>query len=376
MGPSVAYHLLSQGLCESVALFEQDPVHLHSSTGLSAGGIRHLFSSSVNIALAAYSVRFYERFSELMGTGDGLGPDVGFRRNGYLFLLDAANEASLLQRADFQESEGVALERLDRDRLKDRFPELETGDLVGGIFGVRDGFLDPYQVMRGFSQKAQALGAQFIGERAEAIEVEAGRAVAVRSAGWRVQARLAVVDAAGAWAGEVGRMAGVDVPVVPHSRQVYQIVPPSQAFDRYPLTIDPSGFYFRPETGGRVLVGKSFANDAQAFVWDWNRNLFIDAIWPDLASRVPEMENARLESGWAGLYEVTPDDNAIIGPHPDLDHFFVIAGFSGHGMMQGPAAGLALAERIGHGAYRTIDASGLELRRFAEGREYREDAIV
>ncbi|EQD46779.1 FAD dependent oxidoreductase domain protein, partial [mine drainage metagenome] len=98
MGPSVAYHLLSQGLCESVALFEQDPVHLHSSTGLSAGGIRHLFSSAVNIALATYSVRFYEQFAQHMATDAGSGPDVAFRRNGYLFLLDPANERQLLQR--------------------------------------------------------------------------------------------------------------------------------------------------------------------------------------------------------------------------------------------------------------------------------------
>lgn len=376
MGPSVAYHLLSQGLCESVALFEQDPVHMHSSTGLSAGGIRHLFSSAVNIALATYSVKFYEGFSEAMATDGGPGPDVAFRRNGYLFLLTPQNAQALLRRADLQEREGVALERLDASELKKRFPELETADLVGGIFGLRDGFLDPYQVMRGFSQKAQQLGAQFISERAEAIEVEAGRAVAVRSQGWRVGARLAVVDAAGAWAGEVARMAGVEVPVVPQSRQIYQVVPPSSAFDRYPLTIDPSGFYFRPETGGRMLVGKSFADDPREFVWDWKRSLFADVIWPDLAARVPVLENARLESGWAGLYEVTPDDNAIIGPHPDLQQFYVIAGFSGHGMMQGPAAGLALAERIALGSYRTIDASELELQRFAEGRESREDAVV
>ncbi len=376
MGPSVAYHLLSQGLCQSVALFEQDPMHMHSSTGLSAGGIRHLFSSAVNIALATFSVRFYEQFAQHMATEAGPGPDVAFRRNGYLFLLDRQNEESLLRRADFQEREGVELERLDRAALKDRFPEIEVGDLQGGVFGVRDGFLDPYQVMRGFTQKAQELGAQFITERAEAVEVEAGCAVAVRSAGWRVAARLAVVNAAGAWAGDVGRMAGVEVPVVPRSRQVYQVIPPSAAFDRYPLTIDPTGFYFRPETGGRVLVGKSFDDDPRDFVWDWKRNLFLDAIWPDLAARVPVMENLRLESGWAGLYEVTPDDNAIIGPHPDLERFYVIAGFSGHGMMQGPAAGLALAERICLGSYRSVDASGLELRRFAEGREYREDAIV
>ncbi len=375
MGPSVAYHLRRMNLAENVVVFEQDPLHMHSSTGLSAGGIRQLFSSAANIALARWSVAFYRDFQQATATAQGPGPDVGFRRNGYLFLLDGGNEAGLLRRADFQERHGVELERLGVQELQSRFPELATDGLTGAIFGVQDGFLDPYQVMRGFTDKARELGVRFVPEEVLAIKTSDGAVQAVESASLRVMAPV-VVDAAGAWAGAVGRLAGVDVPVVPTARQVYVCQVPEDRFGGYPLTVDPSGFYFRPEAGGRILCGKSFPDDPRDFVWDWNRSLFQDAIWPDLATRVPLLERLHLESGWCGLYEVTPDDNAIIGPHPDLKGFFVIAGFSGHGMMQGPAAGLALAEMIGYGESRSIDVAGLDARRFAEGRLLREDAVV
>lgn len=375
MGPSVAYHLRALGLAKDICIFEQDSMHLHSSTGLSAGGIRQLFSSAANIALARASVAFYEKFPEHTATAAGPGPDVGFRRNGYLFLLDEGNEEPLLRRAEFQAAHGVELQHLSPRELAGRYPELSTEDLRGAIFGVRDGFLDPYQVMRGFTDKARELGVRFIPERIEAVEVSSGRVTGVRSEGHHVTADV-VVNAAGAWAGEVGRMAGVDVPVVPVSRQVYVCAVPEDRFGGYPLTVDPRGLYFRPETGGRLLVGKSFPDDPQEFIWEWQRGLFNEALWPDLAARVPMLEHIRLETGWAGLYEVTPDDNAIIGEHPDLKGFYIIAGFSGHGMMQGPAAGRALAEMIGHGESRTVDVGGLDLARFAEGRPLQEDAVV
>jgi len=375
MGPSVAYHLRRLGLAASVLVFEQDPLHLRSSTGLSAGGIRQLFSSAANIDLARWSVAFYDRFAEEMATSQGPGPDVGFRRNGYLFLADRRNMDALWRRADVQEAQGVALERLTTEDVHARWPELSLAGLTGAVFGKDAGFLDPYQVMRGFTDKARELGVRFVPEQVVAVESEGGRVRAVRSAGVRVRAQ-AVVDAAGAWAGKVGRLAGVDVPVVPVARQVYVCRASDDVFSGYPLTVDPGGLYFRPEAGGRVLCGKSFPDDPREFSWNWRRELFEDAVWPDLAGRVPALERLRLESGWCGLYEVSPDDNAIIGPHPDLEGFYVLAGFSGHGMMQGPAAGLALAEMIGHGGAQSFDVGALGCDRFAAGRLLREDAVI
>lgn len=376
MGPSVAYHLRTLGLAENVVVFEQDPLHLHSSTGLSAGGIRQLFSTAANIDLARWSVDFYREFAEATATDAGPGPDIGFRQNGYLFLLDPRNEAGLRRRADFQEAHGVQLERLTPDEVRQRYPDMATDDITGGIFGVEAGFLDPYQVMRGLTDKARSLGVRFIPEEVTAIETADGAVRAVQSPNVRVAAPV-VVNAAGAWAGLVGHLAGVEVPVVPQARQIYICQAPEDRFGHYPLTVDPSGFYFRPEAGAaRLLCGKALPDDPKDFIFDWNRGFFTDEIWPGLATRVPLLERLHLESGWCGLYEVTPDDNAIIGPHPDLEGFYVIAGFSGHGMMQGPAAGLALAEMIGLGASRSLDVSGLDARRFAEGRLLREDAVI
>ena len=367
MGLSLAYHLLALGLAESVAVFEQDPMHLHSSTGLSAGGVRDLFSTAVNIALAHYSIRFFEEFSARTATGAGAGPEINFRRSGYLFLMNQENEAAFLRRADFQERHGVSLERLDASEVRRRYPEIRTDDLTGAIFGRSDGFLDPYQVMQGLQQKAAALGALFIPERATAIHAADGRASRVDSANWRLTARRAVVDAAGAWGGEVARLAGVEVPVTPVVRQVYVCKAHQDVFQSYPFVGAPSGLYFHPEPGGQLLVGKAFADDAAAFSWDWDRDRFEELLWPELAQRVPLLERMRLAGGWAGLVENTPDLSGVIGEHPDLPGFYLITGFSGLGLMLAPGAGLALAEIIGHGRPESIDVSGLRLERFAEG---------
>ncbi len=367
MGLSAAYHLLTLGLVDSVAICEQDPIHLRSSTGLSAGGVRDLFSTAVNIALGQYSIRFFEEFSARTATASEPGPEISFRRQGYLFLMNQENERGFLRRADFQELHGVALERLDRAELGLRYPQLRTEDLTGAIFGRSDGFLDAYQVMRGLRQKAAELGAVFIDEEVVGVAVEAGRAVGVQTATTTVRASRGVVNAAGAWGGEVARLAGVFVPVVPVVRQVYVCRPPEDVFGNYPFVGAPSGLYFHPEPGGRLLVGKAMSEDLVGLSWDWDRRRFEDMLWPELAERVPLMERTRLESGWAGLVENTPDLSGIVGEHPDLRAFYLLTGFSGVGLMLAPGAGLALAEIIGQGRARTIDVADLRAERFAEG---------
>ena len=376
MGLSVAYHLLTLGAVDSVAICEQDPLHLRSSTGLSAGGVRDLFSTAVNIALARYSIRFFEEFCSRTAIAGEEGPEINFRRQGYLFLMNRQNEAGFLRRADFQERHGVALERLDRAQLARRYPALRTEDLTGAIFGKSDGFLDAYQVMQGLRQKAVELGAAFIDEPVRGIAVEGGRVVGLQTATVSLVARRGIVNAAGAWAGEVARLAGVGVPVLPVVRQVYVCKPPEDVFGGYPFVGAPSGLYFHPEPGGRLLMGKAMPDDKVGLSWDWDRRRFEDLIWPELAERVPLMERTRLEGGWAGLVENTPDLSGIIGEHPDVRAFYLLAGFSGLGLMLAPGAGLALAEIIGRGRACTIDVGDLRPERFAEGRSTEEEKTM
>ncbi len=367
LGLSAAYHLLTLGVVDTVAVCEQDPLHQRSSTGLSAGGVRDLFSSRVNIELARYSIRFFKEFPVRTATRGGPGPEINFRQQGYLFLMDRQNEEGFLRRADLQETLGVDLERLDARELGRRYPALRTDDLTGAIFGKSDGFLDPYQVMRGLRQKVAELGATFVDEQVVGITVEGGRAAGVRTPGATIAARRGVVDAAGAWGGEVARLAGLDVPVTPVVRQVYLCRPAEDLFGGYPFVGAPGGLYFHPEPGGRLLVGKAMPDDIVGFSWDWDRRRFEDRLWPQLADRVPVLERLRLEGGWAGLVENTPDLSGIIGEHPGLRSFHLLTGFSGLGLMLAPGAGLALAEIVAGGSARSIDVRDLRPGRFAEG---------
>ncbi len=367
LGLSAAYHLLTLGVVDSVAVCEQDPLHQRSSTGLSAGGVRDLFSSRVNIELAQYSIRFFKDFSVRTATRGGPGPEINFRQQGYLFLMNRQNEEGFLRRADLQERLGVDLERLDASALCRRYPELRTDDLTGAIFGKSDGFLDPYQVMRGLRQKAGELGATFVDEEVVEITVEGGRAAGVRTTGSTISARRGVIDAAGAWGGEVARLAGLEVPVTPVVRQVYLCRPAEDVFAAYPFVGASGGLYFHPEPGGRLLVGKAMPDDAVGFSWDWDRWRFEETLWPELADRVPVLERLRLESGWAGLVENTPDMSGIVGEHPGLCSFYLLTGFSGLGLMLAPGAGMALAEIIAGSGAPSIDVRDLRPGRFAEG---------
>ncbi len=376
MGSSVAYHLLDAGFRGRVLVVERDLAYRRASSALSVGGIRQQFGSEINVRMARHSVAFYERFADLMAVGDER-PDIGFRRRGYLFLADAAGWPTLQARAARQRAWGAEVELLEAVEISRVAPDLELDGIAGGAFGPRDGWVDPYQVTRGFARKARALGAAYVEDEAVGLAQTGGRVAGVTlRAGGRVQAP-AVVNAAGPWAGELARRAGVDLPVRPLRRQVYVGSPADPLRAELPLVIAPDGLYFRSETGARILCGKSFPSDPSAFDFTWRRDLFEQALWGPLARRLPACQRFRLERGWAGLYDENPlDHNALIGEHPHLPGLYCINGFSGHGFQQAPAAGRALAELLLHGRFTTLDLTPLSPARFRAGRPIVEDAIV
>lgn len=376
MGSAVAYFLRGERFPGRVLVIEPDPLYQRASSALSFGGIRQQYSTAVNVQISRASVAFYERFGELMEV-DGDRPTIEFHQRGYLFLAGPQEWGVFQRRHALQRSLGVEVELLRPEEILKVVPDMNVEGLAGASFGPRDGYLDPYSVLRGFARKARALGAVYLTDEVVAIGQQGGRVTGVRTAKGEEIAGPVVVNAAGPWAGTVGRMAGVEIPVEPIRRQVYACAPARPLGYDLPLVIDTTGMYFRSEPGGRILAGKSKPEDPHIFDWTWQTDHFYDQVWPDLAARVPPFERLRLERGWAGLYDMNvADHNAIIGEHPGMGGFYCINGFSGHGFQQAPAAGRALAELIRLGRFATLDLTALGPGRFAEGRLVMEEAVI
>ncbi|MDI6822885.1 MAG: FAD-binding oxidoreductase [Bacillota bacterium] len=375
MGWCTAYNLLADGFDGSVLVLERDPLRRATSTSLAVGGFRQQFGSEINIRAVRYSVSVYENFSELMETPEGR-PDISLRQRGYLFLAGEKAWPVFQRRYELQRRLGVEVSLLEPAEAQELVPELDLEGIAGATFCPRDGYLDPYAVLQGFEAKARQLGARCLYEEAVAIERDARGVRGLRTSTSAFATRT-VVNAAGAWAGELARRAGLDLPVRPWRRQVYVCRAPVAADREFPMVVDTTGVHFRSETGGLIVVGGATSTDAETFDLIWDRSAFVEEIWPVLAARVPLFDTLRLENGWAGLYDENPiDHNAIVGRHPELPGFYLINGFSGHGLMQGPCAGKALAELIMWGEYRTVDLSPLSPARFAAGKLVVEEAVL
>jgi sarcosine oxidase subunit beta len=335
MGTATAYYLAKRGI-KDVVLLEKDLI-AQASTGLSVGGIRQQFSNPANIRLSQRSVRVFANFSEEFGV------DIGFREAGYLFL--AAKEETwqeFLVSVETQRRLGVPVEVLGSEEISRRWDYLNVSDIRGATFCAEDGYADPYMVAMGFAQSAQRLGIR-IEEltRVTDIQLEGSRVRGVVTSRGSVQAPV-VVNAAGPWAAEVGRMAGIELPVLPYRRQAFTTRP----FDLFPkpvpMIIDQDAtFYFRGADPGLIL-GMSDPDEPPGYQLQTDRG-FMERVVEAAVHRAPRIEDARILRGWAGLYEVTPDDNPIIGPIPPCPGFFCAVGFSGHGFQHGPAVGQILS---------------------------------
>jgi glycine/D-amino acid oxidase-like deaminating enzyme len=376
MGSAVAYFLCADGHTGRVLVVERDLTFRHASSGLSVGGIRQQYGTAVNIHLSRASLEFYEGFSEHMQVR-GNRPDIAFRQRGYLFLVDAAHWASMQRWHRVQREHGVEVALLTPGEARELVPDLNLEGIHGASFGWRDGHLDPGSVLQAFVRKARDLGAEYLEDEVIGIGMRGGGVTGVVTRRSGIIASATVVNAAGPWAGAVARLAGLRLPVEPVRRQVYVFEPERALPYDLPLVIDASGIYFRHETGGRVLTGRSFADDPHAFDFTWDRERFVTGIWPDLARRMPCFQRLRLQRGWAGLYDMNVvDQNAILGAHSEVRGLFCIAGFSGHGFQQAPAAGRGLAELIRADRFLTLDLSPLTPSRFATGALLLEEAVI
>lgn len=338
MGAATAYYLAEQGI-RNVILLEKDLLS-QASTGLSVGGIRQQFSHPANIRLSQISVRVFEGFR------DQFGVDIGYRKAGYLFLAGKEETwREFLASVETQHRLGVPVEVLDAAEISSRWPYLELSDIKGGTFCAEDGYADPYLVTMAFARAARRLGVR-IEELTPVtgIQFQGDRVTGMVTTRGNIQSPVVVI-AAGPWAAEVGRMAGVELPVVPYRRQAFM----TQPFDLFPrpvpMIIDQDAtFYFRGADPG-LIMGMSDPDEPPGFHLQTDRQ-FLERVVEAAVRRAPRIEEARILRGWAGLYEVTPDDNPIIGAIPFRPGLFCAVGFSGHGFQHGPAAGQVMSRLI------------------------------
>ncbi len=358
IGAAIAYHLGRRGV-KDVVVIERELFSGAGSTGKCAGGIRQQFSSEVNVRICQESVRQYEVFHEEMGT------DRVFWQVGYLFLLsDPAQWAAFQKQAEFQRSLGLPVETLTPQQVKDRLPIVNVDGVLGGTFCGTDGLADPHMVTQGYEAKARALGAKFrFGVSATGLRMEGDRVVGVKTSQGDIDTPM-VVNAAGAWAAEVARWAGVELPVLPYRRHCFTTKPLDFVDEKLPMIVDmKSGVYMHRESGG-LLLGLADKDEPTSFDCSVNWD-FLEKVVEGAIERVPALEAAEIGHGWAGLYETTPDHNSILGPPANVQGLLFANGFSGHGFMQAPAVGQLITEWIVDGKP-GFDVSDLRLERFAE----------
>ena len=369
MGTSTAYHLAKKGV-KNVVLIEKEPFFGIMSTGQCAGGIRHQFSSEINIRFSIESIRMLERFPEEMDQ------DIDLRFTGYLFLLTHQEDVETFrQNVALQHSLGIMTHWLEPEEIARMVPLVNIEGVLAGTFYERDGLCDPSSVVQGYVKNARRLGAKLFTEtEAVNIRMKGDRIVAVETNRGVIETPI-VVNACGAWAPQLGRMVGVDIPIAPIRRQIVVTTPIPEIPPDFPFVIFfREALYFHREGEG-ILTGKSNPNETPGY------KLEVDPEWElihmeEAMYRLPVLEQAGLLTHWAGLYEVTPDAHPILGRVPTVEGFYIMAGFSGHGFMHGPIAGLLMAEEIVDGRAHTINIDPFRYDRFLTGDLHPEYNVV
>ena len=359
MGSAIAYYLSMMGdfAPGRIVIVERDTSYAECSTARSAGGIRSQFSTPENIALSQATLEVIRNLKQVFGAD----ADVSFKERGYLVL--ASEEGADLLRANHkvQLANGGDIELLDHDGLARRFPWLNVEGLALGAFGRSgEGWLDPAIMMGLFRKAARSRGVTVIHDSVVAMDKHASGVSAVRLASGGRIACGALVNAAGHAGGKIAALAGVELPVEPRKRFIYVMDCRDATPELHgaPLTTDGSGVWFRPE-GRQFITGISPDEADEPPIGDLDAIDYApyeNLVWPGIANRVPAFEAVKVTGAWAGYYDYnTFDQNAIIGPHPDIANLYFANGFSGHGFQQSGGAGRAIAELIVHGGYRTID---------------------
>lgn len=358
VGCSIAYHLARTSRLKTVLL---ERAHLAGgSTGRSAGGVRRQFLTEIHIQLSIETLKMFQTFREQTGW------DPDFRRVGYLFLLSTEEErARFRQAVELQRRLGVDVEILSPAEIRSLASCLRVDDLAEGTYTAGDGYASPLQVVWGYAERAADLGVE-IREHCEitGVVVQGERVKGVKTREGEIAAPI-VINAAGAFAGPVGQLAGLEVPVTSWRRQLFVTAPLAQLAGDVPVTIDVHrDWYFRTEEGGALIPAPTDRVSSFNTHVDWE---IVPEVRAAGVHRLPALADAEIVRGWAGLYDISPDNHPIMG-ESEISGFYLACGFSGHGFMHAPVAGRLLAELILDGRTTGIDIAPLSPRRFHEGK--------
>jgi sarcosine oxidase subunit beta len=355
IGTSIAYHLARRG-ARDVVVLERDQVGA-GSTSKAAGGIRVQFATRVEIEFSLRGIAFFERFRDEMGAA------CDFHQEGYLFVVtDEPTLARFRRNVALQQSLGGDVRIIAPDDARALVPSLRVDDAIAAVWGPRDGYASPNDVVQAYAAQARARGVRIVEDtEVTGIELDHHRVVAVRTPAGAIATRL-VINAAGPWAGLVGRLAGLTLPVDPRRRHIFV----TDAFDgiRHPLPLVTdcgSGFYCRSEQGA-VLMSPGDIGEATEYEphVDWSQ---LETAVEKAVRRIPALEHAQVRHAWAGLRPLTPDGRAILDWAPGVEGLFLAVGFCGHGFQHSPAVGETVAELLMDGRT-ALDISDLALGRF------------
>jgi sarcosine oxidase, subunit beta len=356
IGLSTAYHLASSRV-RDVVLLDKDALG-SGSTSKAAGGVRAQFSDPVNIALGARSLETFRNFSSLFGQ------EIDLHQVGYLFLLDSPEAVTIFEgNVALQNDLGIPTRMIGVAEARQLSPLITTDGLLAAVFSPTDGHCTPESVVLGYASAARRAGATLLPHcAATGIDVQDGRILAVRTGVGTIRTDT-VVCAAGAWSAEVGSWVGVDLPVTPLRRQILVTEPVPGLDPDTPFTIDfATTFYFHAEGEG-LLLGMSDPAETPGFKLT-RSDAWLPRLGAAIEKRAPALSEVGIASGWAGLYEMTPDHNALIGRADPVENFLYATGFSGHGFLMGPAVGEVVRD-LYLGEQTFVDVSGLSAARFA-----------
>ncbi len=356
IGAAIAYRLGRLGV-RDVCVLEREPFAGAGSTSKAAGGIRAQFSTPANVRVSMLAIEHFRRFAEELET------DPVYFPVGYLFLLSNPGQwQAFRDQVRMQQGLGLPVRTLTPAEALGLVPELAVDDLLGATFCPADGLGSPHEVTQAYVTQARRLGVRFEFERpARGLELDGERVTGVVTERGTISTPW-VVNAAGPYAAEIAAWAGVDLPVKPYRRHCFTTLPLPFVRDDLPMIVDMgSGVYMHRESGG-MLLGLANKDEPPGFDTrvDWE---FLERMIEPAVHRLPALETAEVSNGWSGLYETTPDHNAVIGPPAHMAGLMLANGFSGHGFMHAPAVGQLVAEWIVDGAP-SLDLTPFRLERF------------
>lgn len=383
MGSATAWFLTDNpDFTGSVLVIEKDPTYEKAATTLTNSCMRQQFSESLNVQISQYGADFVKNLRARLGH-DARVPNLSIRNFGYMYLADSEKFANVLrENHQIQRAAGAGTQLMTAAEIAQNYPFYNVDDIIlGSINRVDEGYFDGSTLFEWWRRSARERGVEYVtgevvalqknrvGNRIDSVTLKSGQVIACGQ----------LVNAAGTRGAQVAALAGIDLPIEPRKRYTW-IFSASTPLDRdLPLTIDPSGVHVRENGGGSYMAGghpdSDLAADPDDFSFD--HSLWENHVWPIIATRIPAFEAVKVTSEWAGQYDYnTLDQNAVTGPHLQIENFIFLNGFSGHGLQQSPAMGRGTAEWLTYGSYRSLDLRAFHFDRITANAPLLEKAII